>query len=96
MIIKPDPNKSIFKAVPNSAFFNQGNQNNKDIVVMAKKKPAKINVKNNIIKCRNSKNINAKDEEKKNDQYSIVTEQREKVLNTIMYDDIVDQGNKNI
>ena len=56
----------------------------------------KINVKNNIIKCRNSKNINAKDEEKKNDQYSIVTEQREKVLNTIMYDDIVDQGNKNI
>ena len=56
----------------------------------------KINVKNNIIKCRNSKNINAKDEEKKNDQYSIVTEQREKVLNTIMYDDIVDQENKNI
>ena len=53
MIIKPDPNKSIFKAVPNSAFFNQGNQNNKDIVVMAKKKPAKINEinkNNNIIK----------------------------------------------
>jgi len=57
MIIKPDPNKSIFKAVPNSAFFNQGNQNNKDIVVMAKKKPAKINEinkNNNIIKEENN------------------------------------------
>ena len=57
MIIKPDPNKSIFKAVPNSEFFNQGNQNNKDIVVMAKKKPAKINEinkNNNIIKEENN------------------------------------------
>ena len=57
MIIKPDPNKSIFKVVPNSAFFNQGNQNNKDIVVMAKKKPAKINEinkNNNIIKEENN------------------------------------------
>jgi hypothetical protein len=57
MIIKPDPNKSIFKAVPNSAFFNQGNQNNKDIVVMAKKKSAKINEinkNNNIIKEENN------------------------------------------
>ena len=57
MIIKPDPNKSIFKAVPNSAFFNQGNQNNKGIVVMAKKKPAKINEinkNNNIIKEENN------------------------------------------
>ena len=57
MIIKPDPNKSIFKAVPNSAFFNKGNQNNKDIFVMAKKKPAKINEinkNNNIIKEENN------------------------------------------
>ena len=47
MIIKPDPNKSIFKAVPNSAFFNQGNQKNTDIVIMPKKKPPKINDNNN-------------------------------------------------
>ena len=33
-----------------------------------------------------------KKEEKKDGNYSIVTEQREKVLNTIMYDDIVEQG----
>ena len=50
MIIKPDPNKSIFKAVPNSAFFNQGNQKNADIVIMAKKRPEKINSNNLIIK----------------------------------------------
>jgi len=56
MIIKPDPNKSIFKAVPNSAFFNQGNQKNADIVIMPKKKPPKINNNNNnnfIIKEEN-------------------------------------------
>ena len=56
MVIKPDPNKSIFKAVPNSAFFNQGNQKNTDIVVMAKKRPAKTNenkVNNNTIKEEN-------------------------------------------
>ena len=50
MIIKPDPNKSIFKAVPNSAFFNQGNQKNTDIVIMAKKRPEKINKNDMIIK----------------------------------------------
>ena len=53
MIIKPDPNKSIFKAVPNSAFFNQKNQKSDDIVIMAKKRPPKIvetNKNNNTIK----------------------------------------------
>jgi hypothetical protein len=46
MIIKPDPNKSIFKAVPNSAFFNQKNQKNNDIVILAKKRPQNINETN--------------------------------------------------
>ena len=56
MVIKPDPNKSIFKAVPNSAFFNQGNQKNTDIVVIAKKRPTKTNenkINNNTIKEEN-------------------------------------------
>ena len=71
MIIKPDPNKSIFKAVPNSAFFNQGNQKNTDIVIMPKKKPPKINDNNNnnnlLIKEENeikeNKEINNKKKE---------------------------------
>ena len=66
MVIKPDPNKSIFKAVPNSAFFNQGKQKNTDIVVMAKKRPTKINenkINNNTIKEENYE-INDKNQSK--------------------------------
>ena len=39
MKIRPDPNKSIFKTSPNSAFFNQAKNNNNDIIVMAKGDP---------------------------------------------------------
>ena len=70
MIIKPDPNKSIFKAVPNSAFFNQGNQKNTDIVIMPKKKPPKINnnINNNLLikeenEIKENKEINNKKKE---------------------------------
>ena len=58
MIIKPDPNKSIFKAIPNPAFFGQGNKNNNDIVVLAKGKPIKTNQNNNNIKINNNINNN--------------------------------------
>ena len=83
MIIKPDPNKSIFKAVPNSAFFNQGNQNNKDIVVMAKKKPAKINEinkNNNIIKEENNEKneIINQNQEIKNEYKKDITKKKPK------------------
>ena len=71
----------------NANYNDNENQNQNNI--------QRLNIKNNIIKYKNNKNID-KDEEKKNDHYSIATEQREKVLNTIMYDDIVDQGNKDI
>lgn len=47
MVIKPDPNKSIFKAIPNPAFFKQGNKKSNDIVIMAKRKPIKSNQNNN-------------------------------------------------
>ena len=43
MKIRPDPNKSIFKTNPNSAFFNQGKNNKDDIIVMAKGEPPKYN-----------------------------------------------------
>ena len=36
MVIKPDPNKSIFKSSPNPAFFNQANKKSKDIVLVSK------------------------------------------------------------
>ena len=41
MKIRPDPNKSIFRTSPNSAFFNQGKKNKEDIIVMAKGDPIK-------------------------------------------------------
>ena len=47
MKIRPDPNKSIFKASPNSAFFNQAKNKNNDIIVMAKGDPTKFNYNDN-------------------------------------------------
>ena len=43
MKIRPDPNKSIFKTSPNSAFFNQAKNAKNDIIVMAKGDPSKYN-----------------------------------------------------
>ena len=43
MKILPDPNKSIFRTNPNSAFFNQGKNKKDDIIVMAKGEPLKYN-----------------------------------------------------
>ena len=52
MVIKPDPNKSIFKSSPNPAFFNQANKKSKDIVLVSKGDSQKF--KNNSI--NNSQN----------------------------------------
>ena len=54
MVIKPDPNKSIFKAIPNPAFFGQGKKNNNDIVVLAKGKPIRTYQNNNTSNNNNS------------------------------------------
>ena len=43
MKIRPDPNKSIFRTNPNSAFFNQGKNKKEDIIVMAKGEPLRYN-----------------------------------------------------
>jgi hypothetical protein len=45
-----------------------------------------------MILMPSTKNNQINEEEKKNDRLSTYGEQREKVLNTIMYDDIVEQG----
>ena len=64
MVIKPDPNKSIFKSSPNPAFFNQANTKSKDIVLVSKGDSQKF--KNNSI--NNSQNqeivINIKEKNK--------------------------------
>ena len=50
MKIRPDPNKSIFRTSPNSAFFNQANNKKEDIIIMAKGEPNKYNETNEISK----------------------------------------------
>jgi len=67
MVIKPDPNKSIFKAIPNPAFFKQGNKKSNDIVVMAKGKPIKTNQNINVIENNENKlNKNSFNEQNEN------------------------------
>ncbi len=62
MVIKPDPNKSIFKSNPNPAFFNQANnKKSQDIVVVSKGEPPKFS--NNDI----SSNVNKIEESEKED-----------------------------
>ena len=57
MVIKPDPNKSIFKAKPNPSFFNQNQKKNDDIVIMVADKP-KYNKKNNKMNNNMNNNMN--------------------------------------
>ena len=57
MKIRPDPNKSIFKTNPNSAFFNQAKNAKNDIIVMAKGDPSKYNY-NNENKVNSAINVN--------------------------------------
>ena len=59
MKIRPDPNKSIFRTSPNSAFFNQGKKNKEDIIVMAKGDPIKYDysqINNDKININNDNN----------------------------------------
>ena len=81
MIIKPDPNKSIFKAVPNSAFFSQGNQKNNDIVIMPKKKPAKIKEEKEI--KENNKEIITNIKQKEDFRYKNIYNNEEAINNNI-------------
>ena len=59
MKIRPDPNKSIFRTNPNTAFFNQAKNKKEDIIVMAKGEPMKYNY-NEIIENENKHDNNIK------------------------------------
>ena len=63
MVIKPDPNKSIFKSSPNPAFFSQANKKSKDIVVVSKGDPSKF--KNNSTNNKKNEEIIINIKEKK-------------------------------
>ena len=89
MVIKPDPNKSIFKSNPNPAFFNQANTKSKDIdiVLVTKGEPPKFN-NNNINKIeekeieKNNDDVKAsKPIEKKEKSKKVLSEKKEKVNN---------------
>ena len=79
MVIKPDPNKSIFKSSPNPAFFNQANKKSKDIVLVSKSDSQKY--QNNINnKKAEEKEIKIEIKEKPNDKK--VEEKKENAINT--------------
>jgi len=69
MVIKPDPNKSIFKSSPNPAFFSQANKKSKDIVLVSKGDPQKY--KNNANNTNNTNN-------NKNDEIVILVKEKNK------------------
>lgn len=77
MVIKPDPNKSIFKSSPNPAFFNQANKKSKDIVLVSKSDSQKYqnNINNNKAE---EKEIKIEIKEKPNDKK--VEEKKENVI----------------
>ena len=65
MKIRPDPNKSIFRTSPNSAFFNQTKNKKDDIIVMAKGDPKKYDysikeekIKDSPTASNKNKNLN--------------------------------------
>ena len=85
MVIKPDPNKSIFKSSPNPAFFNQANKKSKDIVLVSKSDSQKY--KNNIKNNNNNTKTEEKEKEikieiKENPKDKKTEEKKENVVNT--------------
>ena len=83
MKIRPDPNKSIFRTNPNTAFFNQAKNKKDDIIVMSKGEPIKYNyneiIENKLKNDNNNININEINENKINNykkQNEILTKYR--------------------
>ena len=109
MVIKPDPNKSIFKSSPNPAFFNQANKKSKDIVLVSKGDSQKF--KNNSInnsqnqeivinikeknKTDFDKNNNAKEKEKELEQ-NIKPEEKKEMVNISINSNKINTNEVNI
>ena len=83
MVIKPDPNKSIFKSSPNPAFFNQANKKSKDIVLVSKSDSQKYkNINNNNNNSTKTEEQEIKIEIKENPKDKKIEEKKENVVNT--------------
>ena len=83
MVIKPDPNKSIFKTNPNPAFFNQAKNKSKDLVVLVAKEPKK---KESIVKANDEKKNEKKEEKnegKKTQKIEEIKEKKEEKIENI-------------
>ena len=91
MVIKPDPNKSIFNSNKNMAFFQQAQNTNEDIIVITKENKNKINYNtfNNFYKPKKIR-INKDNEEEKEKQNKINI--REKIDKD--YDNSINSINK--
>ncbi len=111
MVIKPDPNKSIFKSSPNPAFFNQANKKSKDIVLVSKGDSQKF--KNNSInnsqnqeivinikeknKTDNDKNNNEKEKQKEKElEQNIKPEEKKENVNISINSNKINTNEVNI
>ena len=69
MVIKPDPNKSIFNSNKNMAFFQQAENQNNDVIVITKENKGNYNTFNHFYKPKkrlNNHNKNEIEEEEEN------------------------------
>ena len=62
MVIKPDPNKSIFNSNKNMAFFQQAENQNNDVIVITKENKGNYNTFNHFYKPKKRLNNNNKKE----------------------------------
>ena len=97
MIIKPDPNKSIFNSNKNMAFFQQNKNQNEDVIVIPNENRGKYNTYDNFYKSNFNKEEN--EEEINNDEEEIGQNQKDEIekentTNTI--EDINKNYDKNI
>ena len=94
-IIKDNDDNNINIITDENNTNNNNSPNDKNRRIFKMRKIPELMAKNNgnnIKFIQPNKNNQINNEEKKNDRFSTYGGQREKVLNTIMYDDIVEQG----
>ena len=74
MVIRPDPNKSIFNSNKNMAFFQQAQNTNEDVIVITKENRNNYNTFNNFYKPKKTR-INKEESQEKENKNNI----REKI-----------------
>ena len=90
MVIKPDPNKSIFNSNRNMAFFQQAHKQNDNVIVITKENRENYNTFNNFYKQTNL--LNKIEKESYDDVYENKNNIREKIDKD--YDNSINTINK--